>query len=342
MSGYNVTMIERSPWRGGTGLAWTAAGVMMAVTLLLLWSGAAQAQEGPAVEGMDGRTHDLWQRHWRRFAVKMIAFEDDYVAMPLWEPRFPSSRHMSVEMYRKSKTVVLRERFSGAMVRPVEIVPPVEDGRVGAMSIPQMAPGHYGHVHSFAVVEVLGPEEMLIQDVWIVDPNVLSQDRTAYEQDMRRRGDARQASEATKLAFEARDAALSAQRDRSFRSPMRLVGFSTQGLSPGDRWPNRGEALAVSIAVVGQEVPGGRGFGSSRPRLIVAPASWFHRNLTEPQFIDMLKKREMTPSAFVDQMTAMLRTERDTAIADGKMFAELDRRRLAVQQAAAEAAGQRR
>ncbi len=294
----------------------------------------ATVQASPT-EGMDGRTHDLWQRHWRRFATRTIAFEGDFVAMPLWEPRFPSSRHLSIEMYRRSKTQTNRVTVSPGMVRTIETSPPTEDCRYGALTLPEMRPGHYGHIHSFAISEVLGPEDMLIEEVWLIDDAALREAKRTFEDEQKRRGDSRAATETTARQFEARDAAAAVQRDRGFRSELRLVGFSTQGLKPKDRWPNRGEELPIAIAVVAEELPPGRRtFSSRRPRVVAVPADWFHRNLSEAQFADLLKKRSLSPAQFVELVTSTMRQERDPAVADLKVFEELERRRQAAEEAA--------
>lgn len=302
-------------------------------------SGTGQAHDRAALDALDPGTYSLWQRHWRRFALKMVPFEGDYLALAAWEPRFPSSSHLTPDQYRKNKTVTVRERFSGAMTRPVEIVPPVEEGRMAAMAIPAMEPGHYGYIHAAKIVEVLGPEQMLIEDVRLVDERALRQAKDDMEVDLARKGgDSRDITEVVTKMFEAREAAADRQRERGFRQELRLVGFPTKGLHPDDAWPGGDKDLPVQIAVVGVESQGKEGFRSRRQRLLAVSADWFNKNLTEEQFADALAKRDMTPAQFVEQMILILQRERDVAVADEKMFAELERRRQAQLEAADAAA----
>lgn len=308
----------RLGWAGACGLA------------LVGLPAFAQGPSAPpdAAPALDPRLHELWQKHWRRLALRVIPFENDFAILAWWDPRYPSSRWLSVDQWRKNATVTLRERFSGAMSRPVEIVPPIEEGRVAAMTLPEMEPGHYGHLHSVQLVEVLGPEQMVVEDPWLIDADAVSAARKSYEADARRRSNSRFATDAANHLFREREAAAKRQRDRSFRVQMRMVGWPTKNLEPGRRFSGDGGDLGLHVAVIGTEPAGRR-----RTRPIVVPVDWFARqSATEDQFRRMLADRGMDEAMLIELVTQIYQEHRDPPAADVRVLQELERRKQQRQQ----------
>ncbi len=291
--------------------------VLGAATLL----GAAQDKDARAALDIEL----AWQKNWKNYARRCVKIRDTYYVLATYENQFPSSRGMTTVALRQKTAREYTER-SGSMKVKRNLVKPNVEIDLGVKTLPQVAYGHYGEIHSAQVVEVLGPDEMMIANIWIVEPESVKADRdkererfTLMKLD---RGDMTIIMD---WMFEYRDDALRLQSSRDFRSPIKLRGYSTAGLSKGERWTGKDGPL--SIAIAGFEEGQSRSKTRKAPDVLVAiPAGSFARGISdEKEFLALLAARGHTKESFV----ALMKQEQsinptDSRLADAMIYMKID------------------
>lgn len=257
--------------------------------------------QGPTVTDPE-RIERMYQQYWRRLGAEYVVIGNDYAPALEYDPRYSSSAKETMAEVTRRLTVTKTERVG--LIRKVTTVPPVPaEAQAVAMALPAFERGAYGYVHSAEVVEVLGPQEMVVRNVWLVDPQTL----------IGVRGDQR--SERDKLR----------QRQDAFNSnrlTMRLCGYDTTAVKVGDRigmiGANGGKPLQIMIVQTEPQpnTPGAPGApGTPRPVATIIEKSTMG-GIDEKQFADLLAKRGITHTDFVNIFLESQRTSLRDSIAN--------------------------
>ncbi len=308
-------------------------GVAILAALLLVCAGATLLEAQDSTKASDRDIDLAWQRHWKNYARRCIKLRDAYYTCATYEPQFPSSRGITTVGLRQKTSREVTERKGLNLTVKRNLVKPNEEIDLGAKALPEMAIGQYGFIHSAEVLDILGPDEMVIAGVRLVDPReVQAQREREREKLLKQNVNRADLSVIIDWQFEFRDEYLRKQSDRSFRVPIKLRGYSTLGLAKGDRW--NGKDGPPQIAIVGEEV----GEAKSKLRrptsiLLAVPADSFMRGIgDEKEFIAMLESRGFTKTTF----TQLLIDEKkmnptDDRLADAFIFNKLDGRSAAAE-----------
>ena len=273
-----------------------------------------------ALEAMDRGTALAWRSIWRRHASCSRAFEDGYTAARGYQRAYESSlgvsRAKAVDELRVDVTI---QEAGFRRVRSFD----APDAEVDAMhkTIPSLAPGEYGWVESVVVREVLGPEEMIVRSIRLIDNDAMRElEEIALQQtDEIEDGDARRfARDLVRRHFSQRRELIERQREAGYRAEARVVGFSAAGLPEGERYFGpRGEGLHLLVADVEDLDPQTE---KLEPRRVIWSVDAYRRSppLREEQFADLLRLRGMTPAEFVEYARDVRR--RTPSEADERVF----------------------
>jgi len=264
-----------------------------------------------AVEGLDSRTRLLWQRHWRVYAQRCARFEGDFLCCPLYDRRYPSSAGTTVRQAGEKLSV--RTKASGAgIVVPKTVRMPDAEAEAMARPIPKMAAGQYGYLASVRVDEVLGPTSMQVKDLYLIDPVKVRKDYRADRAKARRARDTDAAEAELEYVYRYRNKLIERQKDKRYRTMvMRLEGFSTDGLTAGERWAGPG-GKGLQVLIVGPELYGSK--RRTRQRLVAVSLKTIRLGLDESAFIQLLKARGLNPRRFVERvMEKMAKDDPDAA-----------------------------
>ncbi len=275
-----------------------------------------------------------WQKHWRNYARRCIKMGDSYYTCPLYTTTFPSSRGTTVQMLREKTSKEITEKFGANATVRKYLVRPNAEVEAAAKCLPELSPGHYGLIHSASVLDVVSADTMIIGEIWLVDAKEVDAERRADEDKMEKaRVDSRQIEQAIEWMYEGRLAMSKKQRDRTFKAPVKLKGFPTQGLAKGDRWRGK-DNKGITIAIVGEEEITTK---STRPSsttrrtqtiLVAVPAELFDRPITEEKdFLKLLETRTFNKELF----TTLVLDEKklnpvDERLADARIFEKLEGR----------------
>ena len=295
---------------------------------LLLLAGLclpAPAQELTELDGtpLATSTRRAWSGNYREFARFVAVFEDKFIVVPNYDRRTDNSHALSYRQAEEKLKITWQED-SGLIVRERSWTPPQEEIEAYSKLLPGLEIGLFGYVHSVEVVEVLGPEEMTVRNLWILDAQALERQ---YERDQaqgRASGD-RNYTKLLEAAYGRRLALAELQGERAFAGPFRLVGYSTRGLRPGVRYTGPRQE-GFQVAFVYWDVPPAEEDG---PRLrdedvtpvLVDPTPVMRSTVTEQQFVELLGQKQMTIAGFVELVRATRAEDRDTA--DAVVLTEL-------------------
>ena len=266
---------------------------------------------------VDAATRARWRRHYGVFARQSIPFEGDYVVCPSYSPQFDSSRLIEFHDALRQHATTERVRIGPNLTKSVVIQPDRDDLQAAIRALPDLQIGSWGYIHSGNVVEVVDDDQVMLDSIWLVDKNEIKRLKDQREDELksdaerraeaerrqtgrRVRVDKRTISDKADFEFQFREKLADQQRDASFRTPVRLVGFPTAGLVKRMRWDGGAGSDGLQIAVVMMEEYGDA--KKPKQRMVAVPARWFREGLSEAQFIDMLSKRNMTVAEFVDFM----------------------------------------
>jgi hypothetical protein len=209
------------------------------------------------------------------------------------------------------------------------------------MTIPELAPNHYGHIHSAKVVEVVSPTEMVVDEIQLIDADKLNAEIKSVEQRgqrliaaqnererierQRERERSRSSSSSDRDRYDSSDNDLSASDVRKAiearysqrievvkrqakysRVQLRLIGYPTVGATLGARWSGY-DPRGPQIAVVDDSASKGDKKGRSRNvELVAVNAEMLRKGLTEQQFDELLAARGMTRRDFVNMVREKL------------------------------------
>lgn len=287
-----------------------------------------------AARAEEARVQRLWQTYWRQVAARFASLEGRFICAPGYDPRFASSAKLTPAQVSAANTrpavdVGIRQRGT--------LSPPPVDCNAGAMLLPRFGIGEYGYIDSANVEAVLGPDDMIVSDIWLLNPDVI--DRQREEEGKPLRGDYFLARKYLDWAFTERSKALDRQREYSGLR-LRIKGYPTNGVVTGIRWQGPEPGKGIQVAIVGTTAFGDasedvssvvyhRRLGPdgqtmivrevvSRPaqrRIFVAvPVKQLGKGLDEESFKRLLDQRGMTVKGFVDRMLEELKNNRGEAI----------------------------
>lgn len=319
--------------RGATGACRTPAGplrgsgrdrragggpVAIACTsaLLLAGLGAGPATDGPRdAGGADGasdparqqRLRRVWDRYWPQFAARYVRVGERYYAFPGFDAKYASSAHLTSEAFQAEHLTTVRYRSRRtSYVR--QVAPPPDDAQLAAAVLPLFEVGHYGVIHSCEVGRVLGPEQMIVRHIWLVDASAVQHERERERQRVHRatRWHHQATERIVNIRFRARNRLMRMQRNASERVRMHLIGYPTKDLAEGVRWSGP-DKRGVHVAIVGisdieidEQV---------RHILMAVPAARLKQRLSELEFRRAAADRGFTIERFADLVLTARRSD---------------------------------
>ncbi len=272
-----------------------------------------------AAEGLDPQTNQIWERHWRVYAQRCAEFEGEYLCAPEFDKRYPSSTGITVRQAEAELSEKVRVGGGGVVVTKTVKLPAAE-AQAMALPIPKIKVGEYGFLASAEIDEVLGPRSMVVEDLYLIDPATYRRDYRADRAKARAAEDSDAAEVALAYVYTHRDALVERQKDKRHKNiVLRLEGYPTDGLNPGDRWAGpKGQGFPVLI--VRAEYYGKQ--RRQKQRVVAVAVDDIRWGLQEDAFIRLLEARGLTPSAFVDLIMERM-AEDDPKTAQKRVFASL-------------------
>lgn len=294
--------------------------LLPATAALLLWlTPLAAAPRDPAQTEpplSPAQIRDLWRLHWPRYAARYVSLDDDFAPCAKYDRDFPSSRRLTDARIKAETRQTRTVPFAGNMTRRQTVDIPSEDASTFSSAIPALAVGEYGFFRVCTIERILGPLEMIVKDVQVIDPEDLEKQKDKERQEIHRRNTARADLRAMQVQvdfrFQKRDELLALQKQEAFKPKVKLVGFSTAGLEPDMKWrgendKQRKEGVAIAI-VTKQPMPEPtttRRISRRDPRpseevLVAVPAERLKfREMDEDKFRQMLAARGYDEEKFV-------------------------------------------
>jgi len=301
--------------------------------ILLLVAPSAQAQS------LDANAQAFWDRDWSYYAARYVKRDGEFYACAKYHPGFPSSQGTTaaklIELHTQRRTVTL----SANVTRQVITIPNQTDARLGAAALPAVTPGEYGTIHSAEIVQIIGPQEVLLKQAWLINAQTLKQqisDAKVGPRDTDR-------DQETEFLFQFRQQMADRQREEeSFRKmPILLKGISTAGLREGLRWTGpQGQGLDIAITGIQtiSYTPSPRSSSRTRqsaaaPRTrqvqvaVALPATAFRGRISKEEFNELLASRNMTLPQFIE--LAIEHKKKDAANAVANTILDLEARKPA-------------
>jgi len=274
------------------------------------------------------RIDSLWNRAWREFAPYYLEHDGDFVCVPGYDRRIPSSTGVSIRDYQEATAWEQEYTDERGRERTRTLVKPDEEAHAAVATIPEVAVGRYGYIHSGNIDRIVDGKTLVLEDIWLLDAEQAREEKEALKAELRQglaediesalrnrgrnerrnRGDGiarRRGSENESIdwAFEERTAAAQRQRDRAFtRYDWEVVGYRTDRLTEDARWPT-GRAAEEGLQLIIVDVAG--------TTVTAVPAATLGRGLDEVAFLDMLAERDITKAQFVEMVTEAKRESRD-------------------------------
>lgn len=284
----------------------------------------------PLLAVSEDQVETIWSRIVPQYTRRMAEIEGKLVACPGYDPRLPSSFGKTVREVQASEKIVIRQEIAPGIYRNVEIPLSIDEAQAEAMPLPALKPGEYGFIHSAKIDEILGEDEMILTDVWLIDEDTLEKQISIDRRQLSsQRTDPDQIKKQLEAKYGKRMKLMDRQDGRDFKSAViRLKGFATRGFKQGDRWDGDRRGSGVQIAIVASEKEGaGR---RVKETLLAVPTSFFGKPLDEAKFEAYLAEREFTRERFAALVAA--ENERDRDLAMRRVFAALDKAREKVEE----------
>jgi len=266
---------------------------LLALVLLTLAAPALLRAAPTDRELTEHQIEALWKRYWKACAERCMKVEDGFGIVPRYDRRYPSSRGIRTFDFIRENKKTIRYRFGASMWKTESLTPPPEEAEAAAESLPKIEVGQYGKIHSAEIVEVVGPEEMIVEEVWLVDADQLRDlRRDAHDSLPRDREQRDRLEQQLEFSFRERERLAEAQREMD-DATIRVLGFDTKGLAEKQRWKSDRQKQGIHLAIVAEEQTESRRsrFSSRKSnRLIAVPIDWVHqRSLDEDQFLKLLE-----------------------------------------------------
>lgn len=284
--------------------------------------------ESPEARREQARIDSLWNRAWREFAPYYLEHDGGFVCVPGYDRSLPSSTGVSIREYQQRTAWEQEYTDERGRERTRTLVKPDEEAHAAVATIPEVAVGRYGYIHSGNIDRIVDGKTLILEDIWLLDAAAAVEEvkelkaavvqglvedvegalRNRGRDERRNRGDgiARRRgaeNEAIDWAYEDRTAAARRQRDRAFsRYDWEVVGYRTDRLTEDARWPT-GRAAEEGLQLIIVDVAG--------TTVTAVPAATLGRGLDEVAFLDMLAQRDITKAQFVEMVTEAKRESRD-------------------------------
>ena len=312
-------------------LAVCTAAALVASTVLPV---AADPPSNTELNGdaIDPGTYRAWASNYRHISQHCFEYEDEFIVVPGYDRRIPNSRGLTRGRAVDELTVTWRET-RGGLRQTYEREP--EPGEVDAYihALADVRPGTYGYLASARIVAILGPEEMLVADLQLIDMEKLEDDYKRDEARARAQG-VRDFRAALNERYEHRLAVKEIQdEEEDLLEPVhRLVGYPTRLMRVGDVWTGP-EEEGIQVAIARYEFlseeqlePADRRYRGDldEPRLmLINPVPALRRPLDEQGMLRLLDARGMNVAGFVELMREVRGEVRDRDEADQHLVEQL-------------------
>ncbi|MCC7191169.1 MAG: hypothetical protein IT444_00180 [Phycisphaeraceae bacterium] len=326
-----------------------AVTALLAAALIALLGLPAGADEfdTPATTQPDKpvRRPDLFRKYSQIIGRHYALYEGDYVCVPSYDSRYPSSRGLTVNEAESQLTRTV-ERTNGMVVQSTTIKPDRAEVEAFALPLPRMGVGEYGWIRGGTVEQVLGPADMIVKNIVLIDRDALtsskerarkqsddsvdSRDRTSsYAEAERYRdeilnGDSLSSrttrstssyanSDDLDRRFRQRDALVTLQSQSAFGVRVRVRGYATSRVVEGGEWIAGDKRQGAQIAII-RTVPDPKTTAASQSRNTTVkrifeaiPLSELKLGLTEDQFAQLIESRGYDEKSFLEMAQAELR-----------------------------------
>ncbi|MEM9414798.1 MAG: hypothetical protein AAGA29_04880 [Planctomycetota bacterium] len=275
----------------------------------------------------DARVDRLWNRAWREFVPYYIEHEGEFICVPGYDRRLPSSTGMSIDDYQRQSAWDQAYTDERGRDRTRTLVKPDEEAHAAVAIIPVIEVGQYGYIHSGNISQIEDDQTLVLERVWFLDAEAMRDEKKEMKDNVmrgvfedigdairdrgrnerRNRGDGiaqRRGAEndAIDWAFEDRAAAAERQAERTFaRYRWEIVGYRTNRLEADARWP-AGRAAEEGLQLIIVAVEGNN--------ITAVPAETIGRGISEVQFLDLLEERGLTKAEFVELVNEAKREDR--------------------------------
>ena len=265
-------------------------------------SAAAKAKPSTAVPVNDP---DAFERAVRVIGKRYTQLDKDYYANALWDPKYPSSRGQTLDdvLEETSYRVTISGIGSttGNKMAPIQVrrqIPKIEAEAL-ARALPRVGNGEYGYIHSAIIKSILSPDEMWVEQAWLIDEAELDREKTQLTKELRAKSEdgIADATELTKT-FERREELAKLQAETGFRKGFILKGIPTHSLATKSRYlGERRQNPGMQVVFVGSKAPDPR---KPNERVLLAIAGdKFKQGLSKEQFAELLTQAGMTPDQFL-------------------------------------------
>eukprot|EP00752_Nemacystus_decipiens_P015052 g13408.t1 len=260
----------------------------------------------------EARVERLWNLNWRTFTPSFLEHEGEFICVHGYNKRNPSSLGQSVSQYRSESTLTQAYTDERGRDASRKLTKPEEDAFAAVGLIPHVAVGQYGYIHSGLIESIVDDKTVELENIWLVDAEavrdekqklkeelwgeVIEDIRDAIEGRRNRRDTIRDRREmendAIDWGFKSREEAADRQRAQVYsRYKWVVKGYATGKLKEDARWPSENaKEPGLQLIIVKIE-----------DRTVTAvPAATLRTGITELQFIDYLRSREITKAQFME------------------------------------------
>ena len=276
-------------------------------------SAASAKTKAPAA----AQTNDpeAFDRAVRVIGKRYASVDNNFYVNTAWDPKHPSSRGQTIdEVYEETAyrvTTYSNVGASGTKLGALQIrknIPQVEAEAL-TRALPRCANGEYGYIHSAIIKTILSPDEMLVEQVWLVDEAALDKEKTQLTKDLRAKSEdgIADATELTKT-FERREELAKLQAESGFRKGFILKGVPTHNLATKSRYygENR-QNPGLQVVFIGSKAP-----DPKRPNervLLAVAGDRFKQGLTNEQFTELLNQAGLTSEQFLSLVAEQRRID---------------------------------
>lgn len=263
-------------------------------------SASSPKEEAPETQSASPAFQRKWTNFSRLIAKRFIRHEDSFIVID-YDPLFDNtSRELPTEVASRLSRVVTER--SGNMSVDRRITPPNSEIEAVTSSLREMCPGEYGMVHSWKIEQILGPEEMIVSSIWLIDADALKDEMQAVRRQSQSRDD-------TSWFYEQRQQLASRQRGQGFKGYVKVLGIPTETARVGQRWLGVKPNGQIPIAVIAESQWEQREKNKNRRQrgMLLMPAERFKKHLTETEFVELLSRHDITREQFVDKADVELR-----------------------------------
>lgn len=302
------------------------APVLLTILAILAPPASAQSPEDEKTteeRREEARIERLWNLNWRAFTPSFLEHDGEFVCVPGYDRRNPSSVGQSLSDYRSESAWTQEYEDERGKEVSRKLTKPEEEAFAAVALIPEVKVGQYGYIHSGEIDEIIDDKTVELEDIWLVDASAVREEKRELKEELwgeviedirdaiegrkkNRRGKIRDRREiendAIDWGFEVREEAAGRQRESVFSNYTWVVqGFATGKLKEDARWPSENaKEPGLQLIVVKVE-----------DRTVTAvPAATLRKGITELQFIDYLQSRDINKAQFVEIVTNAKRDHR--------------------------------